>query len=53
MIAKVLGHRAIEVPVVWNNVEGTKVGMLAGMESFAALLGIRWRAFTGRYARRG
>ena len=50
MIAKVLGYRAIEVPVVWNNVEGTKVGMLAGMESFAALLGIRWRALTGRYA---
>lgn len=53
MIAKLLGYRAIEVPVVWNNVEGTKVGMLAGMESFVALLGIRWRAFTGRYAGRG
>lgn len=50
VIAKVLGHRVIEVPVVWNNVEGTKVSALAGMASFFALLGIRWRALTGRYS---
>lgn len=49
VIAKVLSHRAIEVPVVWNNVEGTKVSALAGLASFAALVGIRWRALTGRY----
>jgi dolichyl-phosphate beta-glucosyltransferase len=49
MIAKLLGHRAIEVPVVWNNVEGTKVSTLAGISSFAALLGIRWRSITGQY----
>lgn len=51
VIAKALGIKSIEVPVVWNNVEGTKVGMLAGVQSFADLIGIRWRALTGRYNR--
>lgn len=49
MIAKLLGYRAVEVPVIWNNVEGTKVSTFAGVSSFAALLGIRWRAIAGRY----
>jgi dolichyl-phosphate beta-glucosyltransferase len=49
VIAKVLGHKAVEVPVVWNNVAGTKVSTLAGMGSFVALIGIRWRAMVGRY----
>jgi dolichyl-phosphate beta-glucosyltransferase len=49
VIAKTLGYRAIEVPVVWNNVEGTKVSMLSGVQSFVDLIGIRWRAVTGRY----
>jgi dolichyl-phosphate beta-glucosyltransferase len=52
VIAKKLGLRAIEVPVVWNNVEGTKVSTLAGVASFGALLGIRWRALTGQYGRK-
>ena len=51
VIAKVLGHKAIEVPVVWNNVAGTKVSAFNGAASFAALIGIRWRALTGRYDR--
>jgi dolichyl-phosphate beta-glucosyltransferase len=50
VIAKKLGIKAIEVPVVWNNVEGTKVGMLTGVQSFVDLAGIRWRALTGRYS---
>jgi glycosyltransferase involved in cell wall biosynthesis len=49
VIAKSLGYRAIEVPVIWNNVEGTKVGMFAGLQSFIDLIGIRWRAIAGRY----
>ena len=53
VIARLLGHCAIEVPVIWNNVDGTKVGALSGMASFAALLGIRWRALTGQYAKTG
>ena len=49
VIAKVLGLKAVEVTVVWNNVEGTKVSALNGAASYAALIGIRWRALTGRY----
>jgi glycosyltransferase involved in cell wall biosynthesis len=52
VITKSLGLKAIEVPVVWNNVEGTKVGMLTGVQSFADLAGIRWRALSGRYSKR-
>jgi dolichyl-phosphate beta-glucosyltransferase len=49
VIAKSLGYKAIEVPVVWNNVEGTKVGMMSGVKSFGDLIGIRWRAASGVY----
>ena len=49
VIAKALGLKAIEVPVVWNNVEGTKVSMMSGVKSFSDLVGIRWRAMAGRY----
>jgi dolichyl-phosphate beta-glucosyltransferase len=51
VIAKALGIKAIEVPVVWNNVEGTKVGALSGAASFGALLGIRWRTLMGQYSK--
>jgi dolichyl-phosphate beta-glucosyltransferase len=50
VIAKTVGIKAIEVPVVWNNVEGTKVSAFSGAASFAALIGIRWRALSGQYA---
>ena len=48
-IAKRLGYRIIEVPVRWNNVEGTKVSTLAGVKSFVDLLAIRWNGLTGKY----
>jgi dolichyl-phosphate beta-glucosyltransferase len=51
VIAKVLGIHTIEVPVVWNNVEGTKVSTLAGVASFGALLRIRSRALMGEYSK--
>jgi dolichyl-phosphate beta-glucosyltransferase len=51
VIAKVLGIKAIEVPVIWSNVEGTKVSTLAGLASFGALLRIRWRALMGAYSK--
>ncbi len=41
LIAKGLGVRAVEVPVRWANVEGTKVGLGQGMKSFVDLLKIR------------
>jgi len=41
VIAKKLGLRAIEVPVRWANVEGTKVRLTQGLKSFADLVRIR------------
>jgi dolichyl-phosphate beta-glucosyltransferase len=49
IIARVLGLRAIEVPVEWSNVEGTKVSLTQGMKSFADLVRIRGRAVRGEY----
>jgi dolichyl-phosphate beta-glucosyltransferase len=48
-IARRLGLHAIEVPVRWNNVEGTKVGLLDGARSFTDLLLVRWNSLRGRY----
>jgi glycosyltransferase involved in cell wall biosynthesis len=48
-IARKLGYRAAEVPVRWNNVEGTKVGMWSGARSFLDLVTIRWNAARGIY----
>jgi len=48
-IAHHLGLVAIEVPVKWNNVEGTKVGLTQGLRSFTDLLVIRWNGIRGRY----
>jgi dolichyl-phosphate beta-glucosyltransferase len=41
VIAKRLGLRAVEVPVRWSNVEGTKVTLSQGLRSFTDLLKIR------------
>jgi dolichyl-phosphate beta-glucosyltransferase len=41
VIAKKLGLGAIEVPVRWSNVEGTKVTLAQGLRSFTDLLKIR------------
>ena len=49
-IARTLGIPAIEVPVRWNNVEGTKVSMMNGVASFVDLLRIRWNWLQGYYA---
>lgn len=48
-IARRLGFRAIEVPVPWSNVEGTKVSTIQGLKSFIDLLRIRWHDRAGRY----
>lgn len=49
VIASTLGLHAIEVPVEWSNVEGTKVSLAQGMKSFADLVKIRGRAVRGVY----
>ena len=48
-IARQLGLKCVEVPVRWNNVEGTKVSMANGLRSFADLLIVRWHGIRGRY----
>jgi dolichyl-phosphate beta-glucosyltransferase len=48
-IARLHGLRMVEVPVRWNNVEGTTVGLLGGARPFLDLLLIRWNQLRGRY----
>jgi hypothetical protein len=50
-IARVLGIPATEVAVRWNNVEGTKVGIMVGPQFFLDLLLIRYYRLAGRYRR--
>jgi glycosyltransferase involved in cell wall biosynthesis len=48
-IAKKLGFRISEVPVRWNHVEGSKVGMLTGLHAFTELAQVRWNDLRGKY----
>jgi len=48
-IARKLGIHTIEVPVRWNNVEGTKVSLIQALKTFSDLLVIRWHSLTGHY----
>jgi dolichyl-phosphate beta-glucosyltransferase len=48
-IARKLGIPSIEVPVRWNNVEGTKVSLVQALKAFSDLLVIRWHSMAGRY----
>lgn len=48
-IARKLGMKTVEVPVRWDNVEGTKVSMMNGLRSFADLLIVRWNSLCGKY----
>jgi glycosyltransferase involved in cell wall biosynthesis len=43
------GYGIAEVPVRWNHVEGSKVGMLNGLHAFGELAEIRLNALRGRY----
>lgn len=48
-LARKLGFRAVEVPVRWANVEGTRVSMMSGLRAFTDLALIRWYQILGRY----
>jgi dolichyl-phosphate beta-glucosyltransferase len=48
-IAKLCGIRAVEVPVRWANVEGSKVRLAQGIKSFTDLLTIRLNRMNGKY----
>jgi dolichyl-phosphate beta-glucosyltransferase len=48
-IAKLLGLKVVEVPVRWNNVEGTKVSLMNGLDSFLDPLRVRSFQLQGKY----
>ena len=48
-IAGRLGYRTVETPVRWNDVAGSKVGTLQGLNGFVDLLRIRINSWAGRY----
>jgi glycosyltransferase involved in cell wall biosynthesis len=48
-LARARGYRVVEVPVRWDNAEGTKVGLGGGVEAFFDLLRVRWNLLRGRY----
>ena len=48
-IASKRGYRAVEVPVRWDNVEGTKVSLWLGFVAFLDLLKVRRNALQGKY----
>ena len=48
-IAKKLGYRIAETPVRWNDVEGTKVGLMSGADAFVDILRVRGNDLLGRY----
>jgi glycosyltransferase involved in cell wall biosynthesis len=50
-IARLLGIPAAEVAVRWNNVEGTKVGIMVGPQFFLDLGLIHYYRLAGRYRR--
>jgi glycosyltransferase involved in cell wall biosynthesis len=48
-VASLLKLRTVETPVRWNNVEGTKVSLAEGLNSFLDPLRVRWFHLTGKY----
>jgi dolichyl-phosphate beta-glucosyltransferase len=48
-IARVLGIPVVEVPVRWNNVEGTRVSLWNGIRSFGDPIKIRILHLSGKY----
>jgi glycosyltransferase involved in cell wall biosynthesis len=49
LIARIHGFKVVEVPVRWDNVEGTKVSALTGARAFWDLAVVRWHQLCGRY----
>ena len=49
LIARIQGFKVVEVPVRWDNVEGTKVSALTGARAFWDLAVVRWHQLCRRY----
>ncbi len=48
-VARRLGYAVVEIPVQWNNVEGTKVSAFSGLAAFLDPLKVRWNYWKGLY----
>ncbi|MFN0169429.1 MAG: dolichyl-phosphate beta-glucosyltransferase [Bryobacteraceae bacterium] len=48
-IARVQGIRVVEVPVRWDHVEGSKVGLLSGLNGFVDIWRVLRNHWAGRY----
>jgi dolichyl-phosphate beta-glucosyltransferase len=48
-LARHFGFKIAEVPVRWNDVEGTKVSTLSGVDAFVDVARVRWNSLTGKY----
>lgn len=48
-LARRLGIPVVEVPVRWNDVAGSKVSLLGGVDAFLDLARVRWYHLAGRY----
>jgi glycosyltransferase involved in cell wall biosynthesis len=49
LIARIHGFKVVEVPVRWDNVEGTKVSAFSGARAFWDLVVVRWNQLCGYY----
>lgn len=49
VIAKKLGYKIKELPVVWTNAGDSKVGLSAYVTTFSDLLRVRWNMIMGKY----
>ncbi len=52
-LAEKLGYEIAEVPVRWNDVEGTTVGIFDGIGAFVDILKVRWNDLCGKYENSG
>ncbi len=50
-IARKRGFKIAEVPVRWDNVEGSKLGVFNGATAFLELAQVRWNDLQGKYRR--
>ena len=48
-LARKLGYEVREVPVRWNDVEGSTVSLLGGLDGYADLLRVRFNDLRGLY----
>ncbi len=48
-LARKYGFKVAEVPVRWNDVEGTKVAAFSGADAFLDILRVRKNDWLGRY----